>query len=190
MKKYSDLSDHQLALLNQNIINIVGEIDNDTAMEVLESIIQSIAKGSPALKIIITSEGGSLEAGLQIYDIIRQYPGKTTGIVWGYACSSALIILQACNKRLATQSSYIRMHPSSRVVQANVLKDKILLQQIIQQLDKLDIRICQIYSLRTKKKIEEIGNMLNRQLLMEAKQALAENFIDGITSEETLENHP
>jgi ATP-dependent protease ClpP protease subunit len=50
-------------------------------------------KDNPPIQINITSSGGDVDSGLLIYDLIRLYPGETTGRVVGFARSIALIVL-------------------------------------------------------------------------------------------------
>jgi len=61
-------------------------------------------------ELIINSEGGSVTAGISIFNTIRAHPGRVTGIVNGAAFSMASYILQACDHRLVYSNSLLMIH--------------------------------------------------------------------------------
>ncbi len=60
----------------------------------------SIAEPEDEITLVINSVGGDTQTGLSIYDLIIGSNRNITGIVLGRADSMALVVLQACKKRM------------------------------------------------------------------------------------------
>ncbi|MEK7576131.1 MAG: ATP-dependent Clp protease proteolytic subunit, partial [Patescibacteria group bacterium] len=71
MWKHDNLDEVQLGLLKKNILAIGGEIDPPNAIYVREALLRLTAAGSPEITINITSDGGEVDIGLAIFDMIR-----------------------------------------------------------------------------------------------------------------------
>lgn len=100
--------------LKEPIIYIAEDTEPPLYKKVALAFAYLVTKGSPDLKIIIDSNGGSTSVGLDIYDLIRLYPGKTTGLVISKAASMAAIILQACKVRTCAIHAEVLIHHISR----------------------------------------------------------------------------
>ena len=83
MWKFKELDETQQKLLKSGIIDIGGSVDADMALYVREALLRLRAEGNPPVSLHITSSGGSVSIGLDIYDTIRLYLGQKTGIVTG-----------------------------------------------------------------------------------------------------------
>ena len=182
--KFDALDEALQRLLDQNIIMMRGDFDDTMFFYVSESIARLVARGAPPITVIITSNGGDIDIGMQIYDLIRMYPGQTTGIVYGWARSAAAIIIQACNKRQMTPASYIQIHPLvSKPLSLAVLTDTAKMEEIIGKLEKLQKRITAIFSNRSGKEEAEIWDLMLREVDLNAQSAFAHGLIDGIADE-------
>lgn len=90
-------------------------LDGDTTQEIAKEIGTAILwlnalDDASEITLYINSSGGSVSAGLDIYDIIRHSKAPVTGIVFRCANSTASIILQACKTRKALRHSEIVLH--------------------------------------------------------------------------------
>jgi len=181
MWKNDALDDVQKDLLNHNIIVIGGDIDDDTAFYVRESLIRLMGKGSPAVKILITSLGGLASVGLDIYDMLTIYPGETTAVVHAFAYSTAAVILQACKKRTAARHSKILIHHvSSSEVSLDILRDSKRTAKEREELEKMQARIYKILCEKTKLSMAKIKKECARDRAMDAEEALKFGLIDEI----------
>jgi len=181
MWKNDKLDKIQEGLIEQNIISIGGEIDDDATMYIREALLRLRAKGNPEITLQITSGGGSVDVGLDIYDFLRSYPGKKIGTVQGVARSMAAIILQACDKRIAMRHSSILIHHiSKRDIGLDELRDKEKIAQILDTLEKSQARIYTILSEKTKHTIEEIKVECAKNEDMTAEDALSFGLVDEI----------
>ena len=109
------LSAIQAALLDKRTLDLNGRIEGDMVMYVREALMMLTGLGSPEIEVRISSSGGNCHAGFDIYDLLRLYKGKKTGVVVCYSRSMAVIILQACDIRCCARHAKILIHhPSAR----------------------------------------------------------------------------
>lgn len=180
-RKYCELDDVQLELLKKGIIDIYGEVDGEMAREVREALIRLTTVGSPSVTLLITSSGGLVNVGLDIYDAIRFYPGEVTGIVAGFAKSMAGVILQACKTRKIMRHAHIMIHHVSRMsINLDELRDEKRLHEVKDGLEKSQERLYAILSDRTKKSVDEINAECAKERDMTAEEALAFGLVDEI----------
>jgi ATP-dependent Clp protease protease subunit len=181
MWKHDKLDEVQKGLLDQNIISIGGEIDVDTAMYVREAILRLVCKGSPPIKVLITSTGGSVRFGLDIYDALKYYAGEKTGVVSGIAHSMACVILQACQKRQCMRhSSVLIHHVSTTEMSLDAIRDKTEIAKIREDLEGDQARIYKILSKKTRKSVKKIRKECVKNKQMNSEKALKFGLIDEI----------
>ena len=96
--------------VKMGVIPILGKVGDEMLERVLYVVGKLLIEQRKKVIAIINSSGGSSRHCLEIYDILKMYPGDITGLVFGQASSSAAIILQACKKRLATPNAKILVH--------------------------------------------------------------------------------
>lgn len=174
----------RLALLKQNIILLGGNINDGTFFDLSEAILGFIADGAPPITIIITGDGGDIDIAMQIHDLLKLYQGETTGIVYGWARSAAVIVLQACKKRLITPSSFIQVHPvSTNGIPLGDLKDLDKMKEITDRFQQKQDEIRDLIATRSRQDPERISQIIQTGAMMDAKTAIANGFIDGIATE-------
>jgi len=181
MWKYDALDATQLELLKHGIIDLGGDVDEDMVRYVREALIRLTAQGSPQVEVMITSGGGSVKVGLDIYDALRYYVGKKAGIVHGFAQSMAALILQACDHRRCLRHAFLLIHHvAEERVSLDVLRDDEKLRRLREDLEESQSRLYKILSTRTRKSVDEIGVACSQEKEMTAEQALAFGLIDEI----------
>lgn len=181
MWKHDNLSKLQLELLDKGIIQLGGSVDDDMALYVHEALLRLKTNGAPAVEVRITSNGGDVGTGLNIYDMLRTYPGEKTGIVEAFARSMATVILQACEKRKALRHSKILVHHVSRSsVSLDVVRDEQKIKELRDDLEKSQSRIYTIFGDKTKKNAEVVKTKCAENTDMTAEEALEFGLIDEI----------
>lgn len=182
MWKNNCLDETRKALLEQNVIELGGDVDREMALYVREALLRLIAKGAPPIKVIITSEGGNLGFGLDIYDALRLYPGEKEGIVLGCAKSMAAVILQACQKRKIARHGHLLIHHVLRMEPTSlaIFSSKKEVAKIIRDLGKSQEKIYQVLKARTKKTLAAIKRQCKKADHMTAQEALAFGLVDEI----------
>lgn len=139
------------------LIFLSGEINNGSLDQVVSGL-HIIGPGKD-VTLVINSPGGDLQAGLGIYDAISQYGGEITGRVIGEACSSACILLQACDVREATPNSVL-MHHVGEAGHTNHAKNFQLFAEFYKkQLDQIDRLMLSRINLSRKERGEEVKGL-------------------------------
>lgn len=181
MWKNNAIDDVRMKLLEKDIIEISGDIDSDMVRYIREAISRLIGKGSPPITVLITSPGGDVDIGLDIFDALRYYSGEKTAVVHGYANSMAAVILQVCNKRIAMRHAHILVHHISKTqIKLDVLRDKAKTAEVRNDLEKSQKRIYEILVKRTGKTLAEVKKACSRNESMTAEEAKAFGLIDKI----------
>lgn len=162
------------ALLEKNQLLFVGEVDRKMFEYAQEAILLLVAKGSPDVEISINSGGGSVDYGLDIYDLLRLYKGRKTITVHSIAASMGAIIIQACEVRKIARHSKVLIHyVSTRNISLSQLKDPNKLEEIIKDLEASQNRLEAILMKRTGQTLELIQNECKKDRRMTAEEALA-----------------
>lgn len=181
MWKYDNLSPVQVDLLKRRIVDIQGDVSNDMAVYVREALTRLTADGSPEIEVRITSSGGNVSTGLDIYDLFRLYTGKKTGLVLGYARSMAAVILQGCEVRKCARHANVLIHHVSRSeISLDVLHDPDKLKETTQELEKSQQFLYAVLVARTKRSLEEIIEACKKSSDFTAEEALTFGLIDEI----------
>jgi ATP-dependent Clp protease protease subunit len=168
-------------MLEKKILLIQGKVDGDMVCYIRESVAQLICQGSPDVFVAICSGGGSVTAGLDIYDILGLYSGKKTALVFNYARSMAAVILQACEERMATTHSKIMIHHiSTNDISLDTLRSEDKLNERKKAMERDQDYLYRILSDRTGKSITDITNECFKDRDMNVDEAKAFGLIDKI----------
>ena len=174
------MNDIQKSYLEKNIIVIKGDINGITVLYIEEALSMLYVKKSPDIFILISSAGGSVEAGLDIVDLLSLYPGKKTAIVTKEARSMAAVIIQVCDERRATPHSTIMIHHIRRRITLDVLRDKKKRSAFLNEMEKTQEKIYKILAQKTKKQIKDISGECKKERNMTVNEAIEFGLIDMI----------
>ena len=166
-------------LLKDRIIFIDGEI-NDASADIVVAEILFLESENPDkdISIYINSPGGSVTAGLAIYDTMKYVKCDIQTICMGQAASMAAILLAGGTKgkRYALPSSRVMIHQPRGGVEGQESDISILAKEII-RLKKLSI---EYLAGDTNKKIEEVAADIERDFFMTAQDALNYGIVDHV----------
>ncbi len=166
-------------LLKDRIIFIDGEITDMTADLVVAQILFLDSQNSDKdISLYINSPGGSVTAGLAIYDTIQSIKCDTQTICLGQAASMAAILLASGTpgKRYALPSSRVMIHQPWGGVQGQASDITIQAKEII-RLKKLTI---DYFAEHTGKDPETVAYDMERDFYMSASDALEYGIVDKI----------
>ena len=177
------MNDKRKMHLGVNRIVIDEDINIEMAKYVDEAIGHFSANGNPDIEVVITSNGGDVDLGLYVFDMIDTYRGKTHGRVASFARSMAAVILQACTTREAGRHSKILIHHiTRRQVSLDVLKDSTKLSGLVAGMEKTQDKLYRILESRTSRNRDEIIKACLPDTDMSAEEALVFGLISSITS--------
>ena len=166
-------------LLKDRIVFIDGEI-NDASADLAVAQILFLESENPDkdISVYINSPGGSVTAGLAIYDTMQYVKCDIQTICMGQAASMGAILLAGgtAGKRYALPSSRVMIHQPWGGVQGQESDISIQAKEII-RLKKLSI---EYFAHHTKKSIEEVAKDMERDYYMSAQDALAYGIVDHV----------
>lgn len=166
-------------LLEDRIIFLSGEIDDATANTVVAQLIYLEAK-DPAkdISLYINSPGGSVSAGLAIYDTMNYVKCDVSTICIGMAASMGAFLLSsgAKGKRYALPNSEIMIHQPLGGAQGQASDIKIAAEHILRTKQKLN----SILAANSGKPIEQIERDTDRDNFLSAQEALDYGLIDKV----------
>ena len=166
-------------LLNDRIIMLCDEVNDTTASLVVAQLLY--LEGQDPDKVIslyINSPGGSVTAGLAIYDTIKYIKCDVSTICMGMAASMGAFLLSAGTKgkRLALPNSTIMIHQPSGGAQGQATDMRIHTEWILDTKKRLN----QMLSEATGQPLEVIERDTERDNFMTAQQALEYGLVDKI----------
>ena len=163
------------------IIDIYGDITIETYFYVRAAVVYLESKGSPEVKVLISSPGGNVGYGLYVYDLLRLYKGKKVALVHHIAASMGALILQACDTRTVAKHSVVLIHHISREdITLDVVRSKSQLVRLRNEMERNQALLYSILSTRTGKTVSEIKRACAKDTEMSAEEALAFGLIDVI----------
>jgi len=172
-------------LLKDRIIFIGSAIDDDVANLVIAQLLFLDAQDSGKdIFLYINSPGGSVTAGLGIYDTMQFIKSDVSTICVGMAASMGSLLLTAGTKgkRFALPNSEVMIHQPLGGVRGQATDIKIHADWIIRTKQKLN----QMYVEHTGQPYEKIDRDTDRDNFMSAQDAKAYGLIDEVISRKDL----
>ena len=166
-------------LLEDRIIFITGEITDETANSVVAQLIYLEGKNPDKdIAIYINSPGGSVSAGMAIYDTMNYIKCDVSTICVGLAASMGAFLLASGTKgkRFALPNSEIMIHQPLGGAQGQASDIEIRAKHIIKIKEKMN----KILSEKTGQPLEKVKADTDRDYYMEASEALEYGIVDKL----------
>ncbi len=166
-------------LLNDRIIFLSDEVNDTTASLVVAQLLYLEAKDPEKdISLYINSPGGSVTAGMAIFDTMNFIKCDVSTICIGMAASMGAFLLAAGakGKRLALPNSEIMIHQPLGGMQGQASDIKIHADHIMRTRDTIN----RILAAETGKSLEEIARDTDRDNFMSARQAMEYGLIDKV----------
>ena len=165
-------------LLKDRIIILNGEINDNTANVVVAELLYLDSLNSDDICLYINSPGGSVSAGMAIYDTMNFIKSDVATICVGMAASMGAFLLSSGQKgkRSALPSSEIMIHQPLGGAEGQATEIKIVAEHIT----KLKKKLNTILAKNTKKSLKTIENDTERDHYLDAEEALEYGLIDKI----------
>ena len=165
-------------LLQDRIIILSGEIDDNISNSVVSQLLYLDSVNNDNISIYINSPGGSITAGMAIYDTMNFVKSKVSTICIGMSASMAAFLLSSGEKglRFALPNSEVMIHQPLGGASGQATEIKIAAERIL----KLKSKLNKILSQNTGKPLKEIENDTERDYFLDAKEALNYGLIDNI----------
>lgn len=166
-------------LLHQRIVLIGSEIDDAVANRVTSQLLLLSAEDSGAeISLYINSPGGSISAGLAVYDTMKLLPNAVSTVAVGFAGSMGQFLLAAGTKgkRYALPHARIMMHQPAGGL-GGTTSDAVIQAENIRHVKDV---VTRLQSEHTGQPVETVAADSERDRWFTAEQALAYGMIDKI----------
>lgn len=165
-------------LLKDRIILLTGEIDDNLANLVVAQLLYLDSINNSDISLYINSPGGSVTAGMAIYDTMNFIKSDVSTICIGMCASMAAFLLSSGKKgkRFALENSDVMIHQPLGGAQGQATEIKIAAERILKLKEKLNI----ILSKNTGKDLEIIERDTDRDYYLNANEALDYGIIDKV----------
>ena len=166
-------------LLEDRIVFLTGEVNDISADIVIAQLIYLEGKDPEKdISLYINSPGGTITAGMGIYDTMNYIRCDVSTICVGMAASMGAFLLSsgAKGKRYALPNSEIMIHQPLGGAQGQASDIAIQAEHII----KIKQRINRILAANTSQPLEKIEKDVDRDFYMNAEEALAYGLVDKI----------
>lgn len=133
------------------------------------------------VRIILNSYGGSCNAATQMHDAIHHYPGKVHLVISGTAASAATVVAMAADRLEMTPGSLFMIHDPMLATYGN----ESAMEAAIDTLRACKNSILNMYMTRANGSRDELAEMMKNTTWMDANEAFANGFVDGIMTNPT-----
>ena len=134
--------------------------------------------------IWINSPGGDVFAAAQIYNMLREYPGKVTIKIDGIAASAASVIAMAGDEVLMSPVSTMMIH-NPWTIAAGDSKD---FDKVIRELNTVKETIINAYQTKTGMDRDELSKLMDDETFFDVNWAIEHKFADGVIERRPYEN--
>ena len=168
-------------LLKERIIFLADEVNDQTASLVVAQLLFLESEDpNKDIQLYINSPGGSVTAGMAIYDTMNYIKCDVSTICIGMAASMGAFLLSsgAKGKRLALPNAEVMIHQPSGGAKGQATEIQIVAENILKTKKKLN----EILAANTGQTVEKIAEDTERDNFMSAEEAKAYGLIDEIVA--------
>ncbi|PPJ08442.1 ATP-dependent Clp protease proteolytic subunit [Nocardia cyriacigeorgica] len=165
-------------LLRDRIIFLGTQVDDDIANKLCAQILLAAEDPTRDISLYINSPGGSVSAGMAIYDTMQYAECDIATIAFGLAASMGQFLLTAGTKgkRYALPHTRIMMHQPSAGIGGSAADISIYAEQLAHTKRELN----ELQALHTGQTVEQVTADADRDRWFTANQALEYGFIDRV----------
>ena len=165
-------------LLKDRIILLSGEINDQNANIIVGELLYLDSLNHDDINIYINSPGGSVTAGMAIYDTMNMVKSKVCTICVGMAASMGAFLLSSGSKgkRYILPNGEVMIHQPLGGAEGQATDIKIAAEHILKLRDKLNI----ILSKNTGQPLKQIIEDTDRDNFMDSDEALKYGIVDEI----------
>ncbi len=172
-------------LLNDRVVFLGGQVDEDTANLIVAQLVH-LESDDPDkdIHLYINSPGGSVYAGLAIYDAMQFIRPDVQTICYGIAMSMGSLLLAggAEGKRMALPNSRILIHQASGGFEGQASDIEIHAREVL----ALRARTDEIYAKHTRQTVERVHADMDRDRYFTGEEALAYGLVDRVLERREL----
>ncbi|MDT2758593.1 ATP-dependent Clp protease proteolytic subunit [Enterococcus xiangfangensis] len=183
IEKAEEKNPLMLKLLKQRTILIYGEINQELAKTVTEQLLYLSAINDDPITMFINSQGGHVESGDTIHDVIRFIKPKVKMIGTGWVASAGITIYLAADKkdRYSLPNTRYMIHQPAGGVQGQSTEIQIEAKEIL----RMRKRVNQLIAKATGQTLEQIEKDTDRNFWLSAEEAKEYGIVGKIVESDT-----
>jgi ATP-dependent Clp protease protease subunit len=169
-------------LLRERVIFLVGPVNDQTANVVVAQLLFLESENPDKdIHLYINSPGGSVSAGLSVFDTMNFIKPDVSTLCMGIAASmgSFLLMAGAKGKRFSLPNARVMIHQPSGGAQGQATDIEIHAREILKTRKQLN----RIYADRTGQTVEKIESDMERDFFLDAEEAKAYGLIDQVLAQ-------
>ena len=143
---------------------------------------EELNAGTGNITVWINSPGGDCVAAAQIYNMLKDYPGKVTVKIDGIAASAASVIAMAGDETYVSPVSMLMIHNPSTIA----MGDHTEMEKAIDMLNEVKESIINAYVLKTGMSRARLSHLMDAETWMNANTAVELGFADGIITRDAF----
>ena len=184
-KGYEKVYDLYSRLLKDRIIFLSGEITDEVSNVVVGELLFLNSQSDDDIYLYINSPGGSVTAGMAIYDTMNFIKADVCTICVGMCASMAAFLLSsgAKGKRMCLPTGEVMIHQPLGGAQGQATEIQIAAERIIKLKKKLNMELAN----NTGQKLNKIERDTERDHFMDASEALEYGIVDKILEKDNLD---
>jgi ATP-dependent protease ClpP protease subunit len=175
-------------LQERRTVTLNDNINQEQAANLGHRLLELALESDEEIRLLIDSDGGNVQPALSICDVIASIKAPVIGIVIGRCFSMAVVILQACKKRMAAEhATFFLHHASSTFTFSQDLSEKevrTLFNRCYLESKNSQAASEQVITSRTGRSAKDIQKMMHDGDALSARlnveEAKAAGLIDGI----------
>lgn len=156
-------------LLKSRTVMVAGQVDQEMAERVMAQLLVLDSESEDPIRVMITSQGGHVDSGFAIYDVMHFIKAPVTCIGAGWVASIAVPILfgAPAKRRFALPNTRFLLHQPSGGAGGQVADLRIEAQEILKVRERLNALI----SRETGQPVEKVVHDSDRNFWMSAQEA-------------------
>ena len=184
-KGYEKVYDLYSRLLKDRIIFLSGEITDEVSNVVVGELLFLNSQSDDDIYLYINSPGGSVTAGMAIYDTMNFIKADVCTICVGMCASMAAFLLSSGTKgkRMCLPNGEVMIHQPLGGAQGQATEIQIAAERIIKLKKKLNMELAN----NTGQKLNKIERDTERDYFMDANEALDYGIVDKILEKDNLD---
>lgn len=166
-------------LLDARILMLADEVSDDSAHRLVTELLALSADDPESdVCLFINSPGGSVLAGLAVYDVMQLIPNDVVTVATGLAASMGQVLLcaGAAGKRFALPNAQVLMHEGSAGIGGSASDVAIQADNLVATVD----RMRSIIARHTGRSIDDVARDVGRDRWFDAEEAREYGFVDEV----------
>ena len=168
-------------LLDARILMLTDEVDDASAARLVSELLALSADDPDSdICLVVNSPGGSVLAGLAVYDVMQLVPNDVVTVAAGLAASMGQVVLCAgtAGKRFALPNAQVLLHEGSAGIGGSAADVAIQAANLVATLDRMRTVIAR----HTGRSLDQVVDDVGRDRWFDAEQAREYGFVDHVVT--------